>query len=63
MQVVSCGRGRARQMNAGWRLAKGEYLLFLHADSQLPDGYHASMQLELQRRKAQIGAVPRWVPP
>jgi rSAM/selenodomain-associated transferase 2 len=31
-------RGRARQMNAGARAARGDVLLFLHADSVLPDG-------------------------
>lgn len=30
--------GRARQMNAGAVLAKGSTLLFLHADTQLPEG-------------------------
>ena len=30
-------RGRARQMNTGAALAEGNVLLFLHADTQLPD--------------------------
>ena len=30
--------GRARQMNAGAKVACGEVLLFLHADTCLPDG-------------------------
>ena len=29
--------GRARQMNAGAKVAKGDVLVFLHADSHLPD--------------------------
>ncbi|MFA5939553.1 MAG: glycosyltransferase, partial [Sinimarinibacterium sp.] len=35
--VIDCGRGRGWQMNAGARTASGEWLLFLHADSQLED--------------------------
>jgi rSAM/selenodomain-associated transferase 2 len=34
-QVISSARGRAIQMNTGARLAKGDALLFLHADSSL----------------------------
>lgn len=44
MQVVSTPRGRGTQMNAGARRARGDVLLFLHADSQLPDGYDEAMQ-------------------
>ncbi len=36
-QAGGRGRGRARQMNAGAALATGNVLLFLHADSILPD--------------------------
>ena len=36
-QVIQSDKGRANQMNAGAQLAKGELLLFLHADTQLPD--------------------------
>jgi rSAM/selenodomain-associated transferase 2 len=35
-RVLTCARGRARQMNAGARLATGDVFLFLHADTLLP---------------------------
>ncbi len=35
-KVVSAPRGRAVQMNAGAAVARGDVLLFLHADTQLP---------------------------
>lgn len=38
MYVLSSARGRARQMNAGARAADADILLFLHADTILPDG-------------------------
>lgn len=37
MITVIAGRGRARQMNAGAARASGEILLFLHADTLLPE--------------------------
>jgi rSAM/selenodomain-associated transferase 2 len=35
-RVINSSRGRSRQMNAGARIAKGDILLFLHADTFLP---------------------------
>ena len=35
-RVVAAPRGRSSQMNAGAALARGEVLLFLHADTRLP---------------------------
>ena len=35
-RVLQAPRGRASQLNAGARAARGEVLLFLHADTQLP---------------------------
>lgn len=36
--VLTAPKGRASQMNAGARRAQGEWLLFLHADTVLPEG-------------------------
>lgn len=40
-RFVSAPRGRASQMNAGAALARGEVLLFLHADTRLPQNADA----------------------
>lgn len=37
--VIPSAKGRAIQMNAGARVATGEFLLFLHADTQPPAHY------------------------
>src|SRR5574341_661809 len=36
--VLTAPKGRASQMNAGAKHATGEWLMFLHADTILPDG-------------------------
>ncbi|HZL30540.1 MAG TPA: TIGR04283 family arsenosugar biosynthesis glycosyltransferase [Pseudolabrys sp.] len=36
-RVISAPRGRSLQMNGGAATARGDVLLFLHADTQLPD--------------------------
>ncbi len=37
VKTVRSAPGRARQMNAGAAVARGDILLFLHADTRLPD--------------------------
>lgn len=50
---ASSDPGRGRQMNAGARLAAGEWLLFLHADTCPRPGWQA----ELRRAASDPGAV------
>ncbi len=42
-RLVLEARGRARQLNAGAAEAAGELLVFLHADTRLPDGAYGSL--------------------
>lgn len=50
-QIVSTEKGRARQMNAGARHAWGDTLLFLHADSLLPEECIARISNALIKHK------------
>jgi rSAM/selenodomain-associated transferase 2 len=43
VRFVTAERGRALQMNAGARVASGDVLLFLHADTSLPAGAGAAI--------------------
>jgi rSAM/selenodomain-associated transferase 2 len=47
VKLVRARRGRGAQMNAGARVAQGETLLFLHADTRLPAGAIARLQAQL----------------
>jgi len=49
--VISAPRGRAAQMNAGAARARGEILLFLHADTLLPDSADALIIDGLKRTR------------
>lgn len=40
---IETAPGRARQMNAGARVARGDVLLFLHADTLAPRGFGAAI--------------------
>lgn len=42
--VISSPRGRATQMNRGATVASGDVLLFLHADTRLPDNAFAVIE-------------------
>jgi rSAM/selenodomain-associated transferase 2 len=43
-RLVTSAAGRATQMNVGAKQATGDVLLFLHADSQLPDSFESAIQ-------------------
>ena len=53
--VVDAERGRARQMNAGAALARGEVLVFLHADTQLPADADAAVRGALADERCDWG--------
>ena len=53
--VITSARGRAVQMNAGAALARGDVLLFLHADTRLPDDADRLVLEGLRRSKRAWG--------
>ncbi|MBS1791178.1 MAG: TIGR04283 family arsenosugar biosynthesis glycosyltransferase [Acidobacteria bacterium] len=48
LRLVKAARGRGCQMNAGAKLATGDTLLFLHADTRLPENALAMIETSLQ---------------
>lgn len=55
-RVVHASRGRAVQMNAGAQAARGEVLIFLHADTRLPQGYLGEIRRVLSCARTVAGA-------
>jgi len=53
LKVIQSDRGRARQMNAGAVVATGDLLLFLHADTLLPENF----ELKVRQALLQPGAI------
>ena len=47
VRLMTAPCGRARQMNEGAKASRGEILLFLHADTQLPDDANTMIQTTL----------------
>jgi rSAM/selenodomain-associated transferase 2 len=47
VKVMVSARGRARQMNSGAKAASGDILLFLHADTTLPNSAFDDIRLAL----------------
>jgi len=54
--IISSLPGRAVQMNKGATLAKGDILLFLHADTRLPPGFDVMIRTALQPTGTVAGA-------
>jgi rSAM/selenodomain-associated transferase 2/rSAM/selenodomain-associated transferase 1 len=54
--VLACPPSRALQQNLGSLHARGETLLFLHADARLPEGYAGQVREILARSGAVAGA-------
>jgi len=48
-RVIEAPPGRARQMNAGAAAARGEIMLFLHADTIVPRGFAAAIVAACER--------------
>jgi len=55
-QVIAASPGRARQMNWGANAATGDMLLFLHADTRLPNQWDQWVQPILNRPGVVAGA-------
>ncbi len=53
--LLTAVKGRAAQMNAGAKEARGQWLLFLHADTLLPDGALAKLNRLEPDRTVQAG--------
>ncbi len=61
--AVSCiheARGRGPQLNAGGALARGDIIVFLHADSTLPPESYTKMMLLLARESQLAGGAFRF---
>lgn len=65
--TASCEPGRGRQLNLGAKLASGDILIFLHADTRLPRNALFRVQAVMQDERWAAGAFdlgissPRWV--
>ena len=56
VRAIISKTGRARQMNVGAAIARGEVLIFLHADTQLPANAFERIEKALHNKKYVAGA-------
>jgi len=56
IQVLSSPRGRSLQMNLGAQNAGGDILLFLHADTQLPEDFKEHVLRAMRNPRVKAGA-------
>jgi len=59
-RVLPAPRGRAKQLNAGAMVARGKWLLFLHADCRLGPGPHTALLTALESSAGVQAAVFRF---
>ncbi len=63
VRVLTAPRGRASQQNAGAAVARGDILLFLHADVSLPAGAPRHVERALEDPSVAAGAFRTWTVP
>jgi len=56
VRAIVSAKGRGAQMNAGAKIANGEVVLFLHADTELPEGAMGKIGAVLEDKKYVGGA-------
>jgi len=54
-RILTADRGRARQLRAGAAEARAEWLLFLHADTVLEDGWIGAVERHMAERPGSVG--------
>ena len=59
-KVISAERGRGIQQDEGSKSASGDFLLFLHADSELPRCYDALLQKAVQKTPDSTDTKHMW---
>lgn len=57
-KCIHSATGRGLQLNCGARAATGEQFIFLHADSQLPDGWLEAIDTTLKQPGVVAGSFP-----